>query len=493
MVVFALAISLIAPLLAAAGSLAFREDWRRARLALNAAAAAATAVAVGMLTVRAASGAPAGVRFEALPGVAMGLRADLAGALFATMTSVLWVVTTVYAHGYMRNRQSQGRFFGFFALAIFSALGVAFADDMLTLFVFFEILSLATYPLVTHDGSPDARSAGARYLVYALGGGTALLLGVAGLRAIAPGESFVAGGHLTAAAAAVPALRLVFALLVIGFGVKAALVPLHGWLPRAMVAPAPVSALLHAVAVVKSGVFGIVRVIHFVYGPDLAARIGGTPVLAIVAAATVLFGAAMAIARDDLKARLAYSTISQLSYIVLGLSLPNAVALAGALAHIVHHGVSKIVLFFWAGALYEELKVKRVSELDGTARRMPLTTFAAASAALGLAGIPPLAGFATKWLMGTGAAGGGSRWATLVYAGAGALAVAYAWPLVTRPFRRSGPDRPRAGRFEGDPWLVVPIAIAAGLALLLAATAGADSTPLGIAGRVAFDVFRGDR
>ncbi|MDI6712318.1 MAG: proton-conducting transporter membrane subunit [Anaerosomatales bacterium] len=489
MAVLALAVSLIAPLLAAAGSLAFRESWRRSRLALNAAAAVATAAAVGALTVRAAGGTPAGVRAEILPGVVMGLRADLAGALFATMTSVLWVVTAVYAHGYMRNRQSQGRFFGFFALAIFSALGVAFAADMLTLFVFFEVLSLATYPLVTHDGSPEARSAGARYLVYALGGGTALLLGVAGLRAIAPGESFVAGGHLAAAGTAVPALRAVFALLVAGFGVKAALVPLHGWLPRAMVAPAPVSALLHAVAVVKSGVFGIVRVVHFVYGPDLAARIGGTPVLAAVAAVTVLFGAAMAITRDDLKARLAYSTISQLSYIVLGLSLPNAVALAGALGHIVHHGVMKIVLFFWAGALYEELKVKRVSQLDGTARRMPLTTLAAVSAALGLAGIPPLAGFVTKWLMGKGATTAGSAWATLVYAGAGALAVAYAWPLVTRPFRRPDAERPRRDRFEGDPWLVVPVAVAAVLALALAATAGADAMPLDIAGRVAFDVF----
>lgn len=481
--------SFLAPLAAAIGSLACRDAWHRTRLAINAAAAIAATVAVVALAARAATGDPAGLAAEILPGVTMGLRADLAGALFASMTAVLWTITIAYAHGYMRDRDGQGRFFGFFSLAIFAALGVAFAADMLTLFVFFEILSLATYPLVTHDGSPEARSAGARYLVYALGGGTALLLGVAGLRAIAPAESFVAGGHLVEAEAPVAALRLVFALIASGFGVKAALVPLHGWLPRAMVAPAPVSALLHAVAVVKSGVFGIVRVVHFVYGPDLAARIGGTPVLGAVAAVTVLFGAAMAVTRDDLKARLAYSTISQLSYIVLGLSLPNAVAVAGALGHIVHHGVMKIVLFFWAGALYEELKVKRVSELDGTARRMPLTTAAAASAALGLAGIPPLAGFVTKWLMGTGATAGGSVWATLVYAGAGALAVAYAWPLVTRPFRRSDAERPPGGRFEGDPWLVVPIAVGAVLALALAATAGADAMPLGIAGRVAFDVF----
>jgi multicomponent Na+:H+ antiporter subunit D len=271
--------------------------------------------------------------------------------------------------------------------------------------------------------------------------------------------------------------------------VKAALVPFHGWLPRAMVAPAPVSALLHAVAVVKSGAFGMVRLVNEVYGPVLASSLGVAQALAFVTAVTILFGSVVALKQDDLKARLAYSTIAQLSYITLGTALCTPLTAIGALAHLAHHAVMKIAMFFTAGSLAETHDLKRVSELDGIGRLMPLTMMAFAVASLGLAGIPPFAGFSSKWQLGVGAAEAGQVWATLLFAASGALAIGYLAPILVRAVRPARAQR--LGGFEGDPRLVWPTVAVAVLTLAFGLFAGVPGSPVDWAMRAILPSYAG--
>ncbi|MFC6973980.1 cation:proton antiporter [Halomicroarcula sp. GCM10025709] len=373
------------------------------------------------------------------PGITLALRVDALAILFGLLASLLWIVTSFYSIGYMRGlaEHAQTRYFASFAASLASAIGVAFAANLVTLFVFYELLTVSTYPLVTHDETDEARRAGRKYLAYTFGGGVAVLGGSILVFFLTGTTAFTPGG-IEALAGADPTLaRAAFALLAAGFGVKAALMPAHSWLPDAMVAPTPVSGLLHAVAVVKSGVFGVARVVLDVFGTGLMADLGVDLPLAAVAAFTLLTASVIALRQDNLKRRLAYSTISQLSYIVLGLALLEGDALIGGLLHIPAHAFMKLTLFFCAGAIHVETHTDDISDMAGIGARMPLTMTAFGVAAAGMAGIPLVAGFVSKWYLVIGALdGGGSVFAAALLV-SGVLNIAYFWPIVYQAFFES--------------------------------------------------------
>lgn len=403
--------------------------------------------------------------FDLAQGLPVLLRADALGVLFALVASALWVLTTIYSIGYMRalHERAQTRYFAAFALSLLATVGLALAGNLLTFFVFFELLTVATYPLVVHKGTPEAMSAGRIYLAYTLTGGAALLGAVVWTHGLAGRSDFVPGGILGGVEASAPVLWGLFALFVVGFGVKATLVPLHTWLPIAMIAPTPVSALLHAVAVVKAGVFGFARVIGFVFGPGPLEALGGATALAWLAGATILLGSLAALAQDNLKRLLAFSTVSQLSYVVLGLALGAPASFAGGLLHIAGHAVLKITLFFCAGALYVTAHVERVSELGGLGRRMPLTMGAFALAAALLAGLPPGIAFVSKWQLLSGAASTGAWFAVAVLLSSTVLNVAYFAPIVARAFA-PGSAGPRQ---EAPLAMLLPLLVTAVVGLIL--------------------------
>ena len=403
---------------------------------------------------------------ELSPGIDIALRADPAGMIFGGLASALWVLAGVYAVGYMRGggEHKQTRFFAAFALSIASAVGVALAENLLTFVLFYELLSLFTYPLVTHRETEEAIVAGRKYLAYTLSGGLLLIGATAWIHMLGIDATFVAGGLPGLADVGRGTQWGLFALLAAGVGVKAAVMPLHSWLPSAMVAPTPVSALLHAVAVVKAGVFGVVRVLVFVFGATLLDDMGAWLLIAVLSGATVLIGSTLALRHDNLKRRLAYSTISHLSYIVLGVSLLGPVALTGALLHIIGHGVTKITLFFVAGAIHVRTHKENVSDLDGIGRQMPVTMGAFTLASLSMAGIPPFVLFTSKFYLGWGAAEVGQQAFLLVYLISGVLSAAYLFPIVIRAFGRSSPDHAKYG--EADVRMAAPIAVTGVFALV---------------------------
>jgi len=424
-------------------------------------------------------------RHTVLPGFDLLLKADALAMLFVTLSAVLWFFTTLYAIGYLEGAPHRSRFFGFFSLCVTATVGVAMAGNLFTFFIFYELLTLATYPLVVHRGTPEALRAGQRYLAYTLGGGAVLLVGIVWLYTLAGSVEFVHGGSLAALGSTYAVeLRWIFLLLIAGVGVKAALVPLHGWLPQAMVAPAPVSALLHAVAVVKAGAFGVVRVVYEVYGVTFAQVLGVLTPLSWVASATILWGSLRALAQDDLKKRLAYSTVSQVSYIVLGVTLFGPVGTVGGVVHLVHQGIMKITLFFCAGNYAETLGIHRVSEMDGVGRRMPWTTAAFTLAAFGMIGLPPLAGFVSKWYLGIGALEAGMDWVIGVLVLSSLLNAAYFLPIVHRAwFRSQAGEWPHEhirarGRRETAWLLLLPPVFTAAAALAVGLFAAMPFSPL---------------
>jgi len=384
-------------------------------------------------------------------GVGFALRADALGMLFGALASALWVITSLYSVGYMRglDEHSQTRYFASFAASLATAIGVAFAANLVTLFIFYELLTVATYPLVAHDETAEARAAGRKYLAYTFGGGVAVLTGTVLVFWLTGTTAFTPGG-IAALADADPAIaRLAFALLAAGFGVKAALMPLHSWLPDAMVAPTPVSGLLHAVAVVKSGVFGIARVALDVFGPETMRELGVGLPLAAVAAFTLLTASIIALRKDNLKRRLAYSTISQLSYIVLGLGVLSGNAIVGGLLHIPAHAFMKLTLFFCAGAIHVETHTDDISNMAGIGRRMPLTMAAFAVASAGMAGIPLLAGFVSKWYLLIGSVEAGQAVFAVALLVSGMLNIGYFWPVVYQAFFESPDDHDEKPLLEG--------------------------------------------
>ncbi|GGJ11338.1 hypothetical protein GCM10008995_21520 [Halobellus salinus] len=377
-----------------------------------------------------------------VPGIELTLSADPLGMIFALVASLLWLVTSFYSIGYMRglDEHSQTRYFAAFAGSVGAALGVSFASNLVSLYVFYELLTVATYPLVAHDESETAREAGRKYLTYTFGGGVAVLAGAVLVFWTTGTVAFTPGGIAALASADPVIARAAFALLAGGFGVKAALMPVHSWLPDAMVAPTPVSGLLHAVAVVKSGVFGVARVVLDVFGPETISELGVGLPLAAVAALTILVASVIALRQDNLKRRLAYSTISQLSYIVLGLGILSPTSLVGGLLHIPAHAFMKLTLFFCAGAIHVETHTDNISEMAGIGRRMPVTMAAFAVASLGMAGLPLVAGFVSKWYLLIGSIDSG----TAVFAGvlflSGLLNIGYFWPIVYQAFFQTADD-----------------------------------------------------
>jgi multicomponent Na+:H+ antiporter subunit D len=378
---------------------------------------------------------PAVHLLQVLPGLQLALQVEPLGMLFALVASGLWIVNSIYSIGYMRGNgeTNQTRFFVCFALALAATMGIAFSANLFTLFVFYELLTLLTYPLVTHHGTDKARQGGRVYLGVLMGTSIVFLLPalvfvwhVAGTTDFRPGG--VLAGRLEPAA-----LAGLLALVMFGIG-KAALMPVHRWLPAAMVAPTPVSALLHAVAVVKAGVFSVVKLVTYTFGIDTLAGAGATQWLIVVAGFSIVAASVVALSADNLKRRLAYSTISQLSYVTLAAAVLAPLSLVGAVMHIAAHAVGKITLFFAAGSIYTAAHKTEVSELDGIGRRMPITMTAFAIGALSMIGLPPAVGFVSKWYMLSGAVGGGHWWVVAVITVSTLLNAAYFLPIVYRAF-----------------------------------------------------------
>ncbi|MFP3943578.1 MAG: monovalent cation/H+ antiporter subunit D family protein [Alphaproteobacteria bacterium] len=397
----------------------------------------------GAVLKLAADGLPPGeiVLVQMLPGLDVKFAAEPLGLVFALIASGLWIVASLYSIGYMRgNREhNQTSFYAWFAVSIGSALGLAFSGNLLTLFVFYEVLTVATYPLVTHAGTEEAKAGGRTYLGLLLGTSILfLLLAIVWTYVLTDTLDFAPGGILAGHAGP----GLIVALLVLymyGIG-KAALMPLHSWLPAAMVAPTPVSALLHAVAVVKAGVFTVVKVIVYIFGVDLLVSVPGTEWLAWVAGFTVIAASLVALTQDNLKKRLAYSTVSQLSYVVLAAAVLTPLAIAGAVLHIVAHAFGKITLFFGAGAIATASGKKYISQLDGIGRRMPWTMGAFAVAVISMIGLPPTAGFISKWYILQGAIAAEHALAVTVLVLSTLLNTAYFVPIVYRAFFRAPPE-----------------------------------------------------
>ncbi len=407
-------LALIIPLFSAAVTYAVGRmpDVRETLVLVSGIVLAIIAISIAM---RVAQGnAPQLVLARPLAGLELAFRAEPLGALFAVMASVLWGVNSLFSIGYMRGRRetNQTRFYVCFALAMFGVMGVALAANLFTLFVFYEILTFSTYPLVAHKGDEPARRAGRIYLAILVGASLALFLpAVIGVNVLAGSTDFVTGGVL--AGKAQPWVASVLLVMLV-FGVaKAAMIPVHSWLPAAMVAPTPVSALLHAVAVVKAGVFTLLKVSAYIFGPDLMTATPAATWLLWLAAATIVIASLVAMTRDNLKARLAWSTIGQLAYITSAALLPLGSGLVAGGLHMLTHAVAKITLFMCAGAIYVATGATRVSELAGLGRRMPLVFVAFLIGSLSVVGLPPFGGMWSKFLLISDASAAG-EWPTVI-------------------------------------------------------------------------------
>jgi len=392
-----------------------------------------------------------------LPGVELRLAIEPLGLLFGAVASLLWIVNSIYSIGYMRaNREPrQTSFYVCFAASLAATMGIAFAANLATLFLFYEMLTLATYPLVVHKHNAEAIRAGRIYLAMLLGSSLVLFLSAVVWVYLLTGTGDFVSGGIVARVADAPTTGVLLALFVFGIG-KAAVMPIHRWLPAAMVAPTPVSALLHAVAVVKAGVFSVLKVVVYVLGVDHLAEVGIGSWLVAVAGFTVLAASVIALFQNNLKRRLAYSTVSQLSYVVLAAGLLAPLSTVGAALHIAAHAFGKITLFFAAGAIYTAAHKTEVSELDGIGRRMPLTMAAFAVGAFSMIGLPPTAGFISKWYILAAAAEGGHSIVLAVLLLSTLLNAAYLLPPVYVAFFREG-----SGEMHGE--APAPIVVAQGL------------------------------
>ncbi len=402
--------------------------------------------------------------FDVLPGLTIAFKIEPLGMLFALVASSLWIINAIYSIGYMRANKEprQTTFYVCFAVAIGSTIGLAFAKNLFTLFLFYELLTLSTYPLVTHKANDEAVRGGRIYLMLLIGTSMVLLLpAIVATGLLAGTMDFKAGGILPIGLSA-GAVATLLALYVFGIG-KAALMPFHFWLPAAMVAPTPVSALLHAVAVVKAGVFTVLKVIVYVFGIDTLAKTGGANWLVWAAAFTLLTASAIALTKDNLKARLAYSTVSQLAYVVLGASLAVSAGIIGAAVQIAMHAVGKITLFFCAGAIYVATHKTEISDMQGLGRKMPWTFAAFLVGALSIIGLPPLGGSWSKWWLMLGALDAGQKAIVLVLILSSLLNVLYLLPIALKGLFEVTPRAASVGSaaielpndLERRHWLVV--------------------------------------
>jgi multicomponent Na+:H+ antiporter subunit D len=432
-----------------------------------------------------AGNTPECVLFRILPGVELAFRVDALGILFASGASLLWILTSFYSIGYMRSLQehAQTRYFACFALALSATMGVAFSANLFTLFLFYETLTFVTYPLVGHKQTDEAKAGARKYIIYLLG--TAKLFLVAAIiltYSIGGTLEFHNGGIFSSAdVAKQPSVLLaIFALFLFGFA-KNALMPLHSWLPAAMVAPTPVSALLHAVAVVKTGVFATIRVFLFVFGTGIMREIGGDRLALAAAAVTIIVASLLALGQDNLKARLAFSTVSQLSYIILGAALLNSTGVMGGVAHITNHAVSKITLFFCAGSIYVSTHKTEISQMSGLATRMPWTMAAFVISSLSVVGIPLTSGFVSKWYLALGTLDHRNFILLSVLLVSSLLAAAYLGQIVYKAYFESEPEPAVHASVREVPWMVAPLTISAVASFILGLFPG---PVLSLAGRI---------
>ena len=400
------------------------------------------------------------------PGLPLALKADPFGVFFAVIASGLWIFTSFYSIGYVRGagEHKQTRYFASFAVCLSATIGIAFSANLLTFILFYEMLTVATYPLVIHNEKKEAINAGRKYLAFTLTAGLLLVAASALVYHYTGTIDFVPGGVFGDIALPHTAMLLMFILFLGAVGVKAGIMPIHGWLPAAMAAPTPVSALLHAVAVVKSGVFAVTRVVGYIFGVDIMDAYSLNDILIVLSGATIILASLIAFAQDNLKRRLAYSTVGHLSYIVLGVALLTPMGMQGGIMHIAAHATMKITLFFCAGAIYVNLHRTEISNLNGIAKVMPWTMGAFVIGSMGLAGVPPINGFFSKWYLALGSLEGDMIIPVIILVVSGLLNVGYFFPIIYRAYFKPGEGLEKYG--EASPLMVVPIVITAALSVL---------------------------
>ncbi|MDH5423778.1 MAG: monovalent cation/H+ antiporter subunit D family protein [Gammaproteobacteria bacterium] len=404
--------------------------------------------------------------WELIPGLQVSFKIEALGMMFALIASFLWLITTVYAIGYMRrhNEQNQTRFYSCFAIAIGSVMGIAFAENLFTLFIFYEILTLSTYPLVTHSGTDEARKGGRIYLGILLSTSIAFfLLAIVSTWFVAGTLDFTAGGVFDANVDLTVA-GVILVLFIFGIG-KASIMPFHRWLPAAMVAPTPVSALLHAVAVVKAGVFTVVKVIVYIFGLDQLQNVSSSDWMLYLSGFTIIVGSIIALRSDNLKRRLAYSTVSQLSYVIMATLMLLPLSVTGAALHILAHAFGKITLFFAAGSIYVASHKTKVSQLNGIGRRMPWTMLAFAVGSLSIIGLPPTIGFISKWYIVLGAMEAQQLFVIAVIISSTLLNASYFLPVIYAAFFKSEDQPVEHG--EAPVLMVMALTTTAALTILL--------------------------
>ncbi|TQV70185.1 monovalent cation/H+ antiporter subunit D family protein [Exilibacterium tricleocarpae] len=461
--------ALVLPLVGALGIALAARISANLREAVTLATAAALAVVVwGLLPELMAGERPALRLAEIVPGIEIALRVEPLGMLFAALASGLWIINSIYSIGYMRgNREAkQTRFYIFFAIAIAAAMGIAFAGNLITLFLFYEILTLSTYPLVSHKGDANTVRSARVYLGVLLTTSIGLLLpAIVWTYYVAGTGDFVAGGILAGKIEG-PAIGLLLGLFVFGVG-KAAIMPMHRWLPAAMVAPTPVSALLHAVAVVKAGVFTIVKIIIYLFGVDFLFAAPSSGWLLYAAAFTIIAASVVALRQQNLKRLLAYSTIAQLSYVVMATAILKPLAEIGAATHMVAHAFGKITLFFAAGAIYVAAKKTELQQLRGIGRRMPWTMTAFTIGALSMIGVPPTGGFVSKWYILAGAFQADNYIAIGTIIASTVLNAAYFLPIVYMAWFSRESTPPQRDHGEAPFSMVLALTVTAALTIAL--------------------------
>ncbi|ACI21251.1 MULTISPECIES: monovalent cation/H+ antiporter subunit D family protein [Thermodesulfovibrio] len=406
-----------------------------------------------------------------LPGIELSFRVDGLGLLFAFGASFLWILTTFYSIGYMRTlrEHAQTRYFTCFALSLSSAIGIAFAANLFTMFIFYEALTIVTYPLVAHHEDREGLEGGRQYIVYLLGTAKIFLFAAIVITYILTGTlDFRKGGIF--APEIVEENKLILQILLIlfiyGFN-KSAVMPLHSWLPAAMVAPTPVSALLHAVAVVKAGVFTVSRVLLNIYGEATIKAIGMQDLIFFLTGFTIIMGSLIALTRDDFKARLAFSTVANLSYIIIGVAMFSPLGIMGGLIHISMHAFSKITMFFVAGSVYVSTHVKRISELDGIGKVMPITMFSFFLATLSMIGIPLFAGFISKYNLAMGALQIGRPELLGIFIASSFLNAVYFLPISYKAFFRKPLQENRWQNVKENYFCAIPLLITALFTIIL--------------------------
>jgi len=397
-----------------------------------------------------------------LPGLDIAFRVDSLGMVLALTASFLWIITSIYTIGYMRSlkEHAQTRFFMCFAIAMSAAMGVAFSANVFTLFVFYEMITVSTFALVAHEETPEAIKGARKYLVYLLGTSVFFFLPAIFLTYHYAGTLDFASHGILAGKASYTIISIIFVLYIAGIA-KAGMMPFHSWLPAAMVAPTPVSALLHAVAVVKVGVFTVLRIVLFVFGVDLLQKIGLGVFLSYFASFTIIAASILALKQDNLKLRLAYSTVSQLSYIILGVALLTPSGITSSIIHITIHAFSKITLFFVAGAIFVATQKKYISQMNGIGRRMPFTMAAFTVGVLSMIAVPPFGGFVSKWYLLLGAVEANMLPILVVIVASTLLNAAYFLPIVYAAFFKDPPADEVQGVHEAPLMIVVPLVITA--------------------------------